>query len=76
MNLFSVDFTLGELQIVRQSLDVISISGKDAKILAALQIKLESEIQNIQTMLQQTKFEKQQELIKTVEADKKKTSKS
>jgi hypothetical protein len=76
MNLFSVDFTLGELQIIRQSLDVISISGKDARILAALQIKLESEMQNIQTMLQQAEFEKQQELLKTVEADKKKTSKS
>lgn len=76
MNLFSVDFTLGELQVIRQSLDIITISGKDAKILASLQVKLENEMQNIQIMLQQAEFEKQQELAKTVEVDKKKTSKS
>lgn len=76
MDLFSVDFTLGELQVMRQSLDVITISGKDAKVLASLQIKLENEMQNIQMMLQQAEFEKQQELVKAVEAERKKSSKS
>lgn len=76
MDLFSVDFTLGELQVMRQALDVITISGKDAKVLASLQLKLENEMQNIQMMLQQAEFEKQQALVKAVEAEKKKSSKS
>lgn len=75
MDLFSIDFTLGELQIMRQSLDMINISGKDARALATLQIKLESEMQNIHEMLQQAEFEKQQELAKAIEADRKKSSK-
>ncbi len=41
---------LPEIQTLRQSLDVITIAGKDAQFLAALQIKLESEIQQIATM--------------------------
>lgn len=34
-------FTLIELQLMRQSLDVITIVGKDAKTVATLQTKLE-----------------------------------
>ena len=34
-------FTLIELQLMRQSLDVITVSGKDAKVVATLQNKLE-----------------------------------
>lgn len=33
-----------EMQLLRQSLDVITISGKDAKPVATLQIKLEKVI--------------------------------
>lgn len=47
METFQIALTLVEIQAIRQSLEQISISGKDAKFLAALQIKLESEIQNI-----------------------------
>ena len=47
METFQIALTLVEMQAIRQSLEQISISGKDAKFLAALQIKLESEIQNI-----------------------------
>ena len=50
MNIFSIELTLPEIQTLRQSLDVITIAGKDAQFLAALQIKLESEIQQIATM--------------------------
>ena len=50
MNIFSIELTLPEIQTLRQSLDVITIVGKDAQFLAALQIKLESEIQQIATM--------------------------
>lgn len=75
MDLFSVDFTLGELALLRQSLDVITITGKDAKFVASLQTKLEMEAQAIQNMLQQAEAEKQLALNKALEADKKKASK-
>jgi hypothetical protein len=75
MDLFSVDFTLGELALLRQSLDVITITGKDAKFVASLQTKLEMEAQAIQNMLQQAEAEKQLALAKVLEADKKKASK-
>ena len=75
MDLFSVDFTLGELALLRQSLDVITITGKDAKFVASLQTKLEMEAQAIQNMLQQAEAEKQLALAKSLEADKKKASK-
>ena len=39
-------FNLLELQLMRQSLDVITITGKDAKVVAQLQIKLEQAIQS------------------------------
>jgi hypothetical protein len=35
-------FTQAELSLLRQSLDVITITGKDAKYLASLQEKIES----------------------------------
>lgn len=73
MNFFSVDFTLSELHLIRQSLDIITISGKDAKSLASLQTKLESEMTQIQEMLQQAELQKQQELVKAIEGDKKKS---
>lgn len=37
-------FNLTELQLIRQSLDVITIAGKDAKIVATVQAKLEKVI--------------------------------
>lgn len=71
MDMFSIDLTLNEIQILRTSLDVITISGKDAKALASLQTKLEYEIHEIQIHLQQQELQKQQELMKAVETDKK-----
>ena len=50
MNIFSIELTLPEIQTLRQSLDVITIAGKDAQFLALLQIKLDSEIQQIANM--------------------------
>ena len=38
-------FNIVELQLMRQSLDVITIVGKDAKTVANLQTKLEEVIQ-------------------------------
>jgi len=36
---------------LRQALDIITITGKDAKTIAGLQIKLESEIAEIAKMI-------------------------
>lgn len=41
-------FTQPELQLLRQSLEVITILGKDAKTVSTLQIKLEQLIQENQ----------------------------
>lgn len=76
MNIFSVDFTLSELQLIRQSLDVITIVGRDAKVVASLQDKLDSEIQAINSMLNEAEEYKHRELAKALEADKKKASKA
>jgi hypothetical protein len=74
MNIFSIDVTLNELTFLRQSLDVVSISGKDAKFLANLQVKLEQEIQDIQILLQQEDSKKKQELEELIQQETKKPS--
>jgi hypothetical protein len=51
MDIFSIELTLPEIQTLRQSLDVITIAGKDARFLASLQIKLENELQQITNMM-------------------------
>ena len=53
MNIFSIDLTVNEIQLLRQSLDIISIKGTDAKFLSNLQIKLENELIQIQEILKQ-----------------------
>lgn len=69
MDLFSVDLTLTELVFLRQASDVVSITGKDAKFLANLQNKLESEIAEIQNFQEDRK---KQELAKAIATDKEK----
>lgn len=76
MDLFSIDLTPAEIQLLRQSLDIITISGKDAKAIANLQIKLESEIASIQHVLKQAELQRQQELIEAIEVDKKRAAKA
>ena len=76
MNLFSIDLTLQEISTIRQSLDVVSISGKDAKFLANLQNKLDSEILNIQQVIKQTEAQKQLELQQALLAEAKKVAKA
>ena len=69
MDIFSIDVTPTEIAFMRQALDLVQISGKDAKFLASLQIKLESEYAHIQDMKAQEEAKKQEELkaIKTKE---------
>lgn len=76
MNLFSIDLTSQEISTIRQSLDVVSIIGKDAKFLANLQNKLDSEILNIQQTIKQIEAQKQLELQQVLVAEAKKAIKS
>ena len=76
MELFSIDLTIAEIQLTRQALDIISIAGKDAKVVANLQYKLEGELQQIQNQLQAAERDKQIQLQKAVEAEAKKAAKA
>ena len=75
MNIFSIDLTVNEIQLLRQSLDIISIKGTDAKFVANLQSKLESELFQIQEMLHKVEEAKQQELQDIVFKEEKKSKK-
>lgn len=75
MNIFSIDLTVNEIQLLRQSLDIISIKGTDAKFLANLQIKLENELIQIQEILKQEEFKKQESLQYIIEKEEKKSKK-
>lgn len=74
MDLFSVDLTPGELQLIRQSLEIITITGKDAKFVASLQSKLEHELAQITHMLSSAEQKKAQELEAIIAAEAKKES--
>ncbi len=39
-----MEYTINELYLIRQALDIISITGKDAKYVTNLQLKLEKHI--------------------------------
>jgi DUF917 family protein len=69
MNVFSVDFTPQELSILRQSLDTITLMGKDAKLIASIQIKLENEMQEIGRMLEEEENKKKEELEKIINSE-------
>lgn len=45
--LYSIDLTPVEIAFIRQSLDTVTINGKDAKFLANLQTKIEDEMLEI-----------------------------
>ena len=75
MDLFAVDFSFNELQFLRQSLDLVTIKGTDAKFLASLQIKIETELAEIQQMQLQQEIEKQVALQEIIEKEEKKAKK-
>jgi len=72
MDLFSIDLTVNEIQLLRQSLDIITITGKDAKFLASLQSKLERELNEIANMINSAEIKKAQDLQAALAADAKK----
>jgi len=52
MNVFSIEnLQIEEVQLLRQSLNVIQITGASAQFVASLQNKLDYEINQIQTIL-------------------------
>lgn len=71
MDIFSIDVTPAEIAFMRQALDLVQISGKDAKFLAGLQMKLESEYAQIQQIKNQEEIKKQTELQAIKAKDKK-----
>ena len=75
MNLFSVEFTPSELNCIRQSLDLMTVQGTDAKFLANLQVKIEKEIMEIASMLQQEQTTKEEALKQLIASEEKKSSK-
>ena len=66
MNIFSIDLTPNELNFIRQSLETVQISGKDAKFLANLQVKIEHELSEIQRIIQEEEQKKITSLSETI----------
>ena len=74
MNLFSIEnLSIEEIAALRQALNVIDIKGSSAQFIANLQLKLDSELQQIQIMMQEEE-QKKQEGIKKIEKAAKGTS--
>lgn len=63
---YQIGFTVEEISIVRQSLDIIQIQGKSARTIASLQDKLDEAIMNIQYTLQAEEVKKQEGLQKII----------
>jgi len=75
MDVFSIDLTVNEMHLIRQALEIITITGKDAKFVVNLQLKLEQELAQIQEMLKQVESAKQKELQTVIESEEKKPKK-
>lgn len=73
MYIISMDFQPGELSFIRQALDLVTVKGVDAKFLASLQIKIETELAEIQKTIEQEELAKQEGLKKIIATE---TSKS
>jgi hypothetical protein len=75
MDLFSVDFTHNELVFIRQTLEMPTISGKDAKFLANLQLKVENELAQIEQMQAAEAQKKAEDLQAIINIEQSKASK-
>jgi len=67
LDIFSIDLTQNEILFVRQALDLVTVSGKDAKFLANLQIKIEQELLDIEAQKRKEEEKKQVELQQIVQ---------
>lgn len=72
--MFTIEnLTLEEIQVIRQSLNVIEIKGSSAQFIANLQAKLDEEIAQIREMLLEQQF-LQQTVTQTEESTKPKNT--
>jgi predicted nucleotidyltransferase len=74
MDIFSIDLTHNEIVFIRQTLELPSISGRDAKFLASLQIKIENELVEIERIKAEEEQKKARDLQQLIEADQSKSS--
>lgn len=60
MNLFSIDnLSIDEITLLRQSLNIIEIKGASAIFVATLQMKLDQELSQIRSMVEEEEKKKQ-----------------
>ena len=62
LDIFSIDLSQNEIMFIRQALDLVTVSGKDAKFLANLQTKIEQELLEIEALKVKEEDRKQAEL--------------
>ena len=71
MNLFTIEnLSVEEISLLRQSLNVIDIKGASAIFVATLQMKLDQEISQIRTMIEEEGKKKQAGIAKIEKAAK------
>jgi hypothetical protein len=74
LDIFSIDLAQNEILFVRQALDLVTVSGKDAKFLANLQIKIEQELLEIEALKRKEEEKKQAELQQIVQYEQTKST--
>ena len=74
MDIFSIGLTHNEIVFIRQTLELPSISGRDAKFLASLQTKIENELAEIERIKAEEEQKKAKSFQEIVEADQLKSS--
>lgn len=74
MDIFSIDLTHNEIVFIRQTLELPSISGRDAKFLASLQTKIENELAEIERIKAEEEQKKARDLQQIIEADQSKST--
>jgi hypothetical protein len=74
LDIFSIDLTQNEILFVRQALDLVTVSGKDAKFLANLQVKIEQELLEIEALKRKEEEKKQAELQQIVQYEQTKST--
>ena len=74
MDIFSIGLTHNEIVFIRQTLELPSISGRDAKFLASLQTKIENELAEIERIKAEEEQKKARDLQQLIEVDQFKSS--
>lgn len=69
LDIFSIDLSQNEIIFIRQALDIVNVSGKDAKFLANLQVKIEQELLEIESLKLKAEQKKQAELQQIIQHD-------